>query len=225
MTEVVTTCGGVAVGQYGDVDDDTARLPIELQIQDITQQEDELDPESTDAHLALQRQADNLRQAQAFLTDRRMARSIATAVTEDGALVAANVQQEELARRDRELALRLQGRATSSRPPPAVAPPASGDNDEIVSRLAGLFVSESSARTLMENDLLEQESRQGQQDTNGPQHSCVICSEAKRYFECLRVPCGHEYCHECLQEFFIQSYRDESLFPPRCCRQTIPIDL
>lgn len=51
---------------------------------------------------------------------------------------------------------------------------------------------------------------------------CVACGGKKSYFEVLTVPCGHEYCKPCLHEHFTLSFTDESLFPPRCCRQ--PID-
>jgi hypothetical protein len=40
-----------------------------------------------------------------------------------------------------------------------------------------------------------------------------------------RVPCGHTYCEGCLKELFMKSMQDETLMPPRCCRQEIPIAL
>jgi hypothetical protein len=39
------------------------------------------------------------------------------------------------------------------------------------------------------------------------------------------TPCGHAYCIECLKELFIKSMQDETLMPPRCCQQEIPIAL
>ena len=46
----------------------------------------------------------------------------------------------------------------------------------------------------------------------------------KSYFEVFKAPCNDEYCRSCLRELFETSYTDETLFPPRCCRKTIPID-
>ncbi len=39
------------------------------------------------------------------------------------------------------------------------------------------------------------------------------------------TPCGHAYCLGCLKELFKISMQDETLMPPRCCRQEIPIAL
>jgi hypothetical protein len=40
-----------------------------------------------------------------------------------------------------------------------------------------------------------------------------------------RTPCGHAYCLGCLRDLFKASMQDESLMPPRCCRQAIPLAL
>ncbi len=46
--------------------------------------------------------------------------------------------------------------------------------------------------------------------------------------ECIRgaevlAPCGHHYDAPCVLELFAAATRDESLFPPRCCRREIPL--
>lgn len=40
-----------------------------------------------------------------------------------------------------------------------------------------------------------------------------------------RAPCDHAYCLGCLRDLFKASMQDESLMPPRCCRQVIPLAL
>lgn len=55
-------------------------------------------------------------------------------------------------------------------------------------------------------------------------HTCVICQEPIRGFE-IRAPCGDYYDKDCACDLFEASTRDESLFPPRCCRQPIPLRL
>lgn len=53
---------------------------------------------------------------------------------------------------------------------------------------------------------------------------CDICGET--VFPCYLsiMPCAHGYCPECLERLFKTSIADESLFPPRCCRQAVVID-
>lgn len=51
---------------------------------------------------------------------------------------------------------------------------------------------------------------------------CCACDEAVPDWNLARAPCGHEYCQGCLRELFTLSLKDESLFPPRCCRMPIP---
>ncbi|KAG6232497.1 hypothetical protein E4U26_004976 [Claviceps purpurea] len=38
-------------------------------------------------------------------------------------------------------------------------------------------------------------------------------------------PCSHDYCRDCMANLFNAAIGDESLFPPRCCKMAIPIDL
>ncbi|KUJ24245.1 uncharacterized protein LY89DRAFT_572440 [Mollisia scopiformis] len=54
---------------------------------------------------------------------------------------------------------------------------------------------------------------------------CVSCDEFLFPQEVeIDIPCNHMYCVQCIEELFSQSLVDESLFPPRCCKQPIPVD-
>ncbi|KAG9311554.1 hypothetical protein JVU11DRAFT_7759 [Chiua virens] len=53
-------------------------------------------------------------------------------------------------------------------------------------------------------------------------HDCVICQDPIRGAE-IRAPCGHYYDIECITDLFQSATRDETLYPPRCCRQNIPL--
>lgn len=57
--------------------------------------------------------------------------------------------------------------------------------------------------------------------TAGPGH-CVSCETETR--DPMTAPCGHQYCEECLATLFELAMTDESMFPPRCCRQEITLD-
>ena len=39
----------------------------------------------------------------------------------------------------------------------------------------------------------------------------------------VQAPCGHFYDTSCITDLFKSATRDESLYPPRCCRQIIPL--
>ncbi|KAG8216599.1 hypothetical protein J3R82DRAFT_6785 [Butyriboletus roseoflavus] len=52
-------------------------------------------------------------------------------------------------------------------------------------------------------------------------HDCVICQDAIHGAE-VRAPCGHYYDIGCITDLFQSATRDETLYPPRCCRQNIP---
>lgn len=43
---------------------------------------------------------------------------------------------------------------------------------------------------------------------------CTACQQVVNYFDIARVPCGHEYCRDCLRGLYQASMTDGSLFPP-----------
>jgi len=52
---------------------------------------------------------------------------------------------------------------------------------------------------------------------------CIVCREKHHLHDVLRAPCGHFHCRECFHRRAEMSTRDESLFPPSCCGQEIPL--
>ncbi|KAF8841104.1 hypothetical protein BDN67DRAFT_967585, partial [Paxillus ammoniavirescens] len=52
--------------------------------------------------------------------------------------------------------------------------------------------------------------------------TCVICQDPIFGSE-IRAPCGHYYDIACVTNLFQSATRDETLYPPRCCRQNIPV--
>lgn len=51
---------------------------------------------------------------------------------------------------------------------------------------------------------------------------CVVCTEYR--YDLMGAPCDDLYCKSCIGQLFDHSISDESLFPPRCCREAIPLD-
>ncbi|KAJ5041175.1 uncharacterized protein L3040_005726 [Drepanopeziza brunnea f. sp. 'multigermtubi'] len=54
-----------------------------------------------------------------------------------------------------------------------------------------------------------------------PRRRCTACQEQFVSCELGRSPCGHEYCGDCLQGLLKASMTEDTLFPPRCCREPI----
>lgn len=80
----------------------------------------------------------------------------------------------------------------------------SGDSDE------GLL-DESSNDDIAEISETETETR----------HACTSCTEEYPLSDIFQTECAHNYCRECILHLFENSLTNESLYPPRCCRQPI----
>ncbi|KAJ5355118.1 uncharacterized protein N7496_012330 [Penicillium cataractarum] len=61
--------------------------------------------------------------------------------------------------------------------------------------------------------------------STAPQCVCVACNDASDEIDIIQAPCAHHYCAVCLVQLVEQSIIDESLFPPRCCRMTLPLSI
>lgn len=53
--------------------------------------------------------------------------------------------------------------------------------------------------------------------------TCVACTERWLESYTFSTSCHHRYCPECLTVLFEHAVRDESMYPPRCCGQVIPL--
>lgn len=47
--------------------------------------------------------------------------------------------------------------------------------------------------------------------------------EAKPYFDIFKAACSHYYCRSCIGRLVHDSFVDESIFPPKCCRVPFPL--
>jgi hypothetical protein len=212
------------------IDDDSVALILELQLEDVDTLQAQVSGKQregtqTDAEFALLLTWQELERLRSNLSDRRMTRSIANAVEQDGPLVAATAFEEEAARRDHVLAQRLNG----GRAMPEAPEHEETLDDQLLSKLAGMYLSEDSGVALF-NDCEEEETggsssvRGGHRaDRRNVNRRCVACQETKKFFDVISGPCNHEYCRDCLRELFEASLTDDSLFPPRCCRRPIPV--
>lgn len=234
------------------MDDESAHVVLSLQLDDLNRLLDSSahvkdHVNVSDGRIALVSYRDELAARLCFLQDRRMGRSIARAVLHDESTLRQVISQENSAVRDRNLACSMSGARNGSRPPPIIDLTDSVD-DLVMTGFAQLNSALPEEPDLMEVDMPPHrtpvqrsrpthdtlshsakspfgrvQSLQYRESVLGVQKTCVSCSEHVSYFAAVYAPCGHDYCQHCAKQLFLNSMRDESLFPPRCCRQAIPL--
>lgn len=154
--------------------------------------------------------------------DKRLALSLEAAVRSDRDVLSAFAEQEEIARRDHELALALE----QGRPLPRTTAPSTRFGTPRSSRATSLTRATTPATSIF--------------STDGPAFSpsastskptvyvdCVICGDRTPSTRTVQVPCAdrHHYCRDCITDLFVRASKDESLFPPRCDGVLIPLSL
>ncbi len=181
--------------------------------------------ETDDFNLALQLYEADLASCAAVASDRSICGSIARAVRSDADLISAIVLEEEQAALDREFACGLSTgaiRTTPARPTSALTIP----DEELLARLEALYVSPTSSEQPAESSAwaASRPVPRTRGDAGKPKIECIGCGDKHYSADVSRFPCSHEYCRGCLESLFTASLSDESLFPPRCCNQPIPLE-
>ncbi|TGO61907.1 hypothetical protein BOTNAR_0122g00050 [Botryotinia narcissicola] len=230
---------------FADIDDETAKLIIQLQLDDIEYSSSKgkgRADDVSDISIAFKMQKEELENIALFLSDQRMTRSIASAVQTDWAVLTEAASRDDALVRDLSMALQLYRGIVTSTPattphaPPPVAPNIQILDEEVLQKLQALYVSgddskEDNAAELNGADRssvigLNAESSTWAASRSSPSKStCVTCRDEINYCDAARVPgsCRHEYYRPCLEQLFHLSMKDESLFPPRCCNEPITV--
>lgn len=222
------------------LDQQTAELILQLQLQDAevyfsSSKGKGREGDVSDESFAFELQRQEIEAMSGFCTDNRMARSMACAVVTDGQFLTDSLSQEDTAARDREIAHQLSnGISPSNTDNHARNTEAETLDNELLEKLRVLYISgfddsshddpadelESAAGHHPESSAWAA-SRTAKPSTNN--RRCEACREDVHFVDVARLPCRHEYCRTCLGELFKASMTDESLFPPRCCREAIPV--
>lgn len=184
-----------------------------------------------DAEVAYANFQTELETYRGFLSDQKLARSIASAVDTDARVIAGIVQEEAEARDDRRMAVQI-----SHDDPEIEAAPLS-----VESELRGTIsdwmstVSETIAgNTVVEYSDDEDEAgssmsySERQADALGnlfKSFQCCVCCESFQSPFIIKLKCGDRFCVGCLKELFVRASRDETLFPVRCHKEPIPLAL
>ena len=207
----------------------------------------------SDAELALQMYIEELNACSANLSDRKMAQSMALAVIRDAQVIHQENFKEQQVIRDRELAASLEAENGDHPQVAHAKGTTGDEHFDIwqdlemLSKVAAIYMSvpedesplssppppppplifESDSDGGPEKPVAESSKWAAMRKTKHKpiKGRCVACGDEKEFFEVARVPCknGHEYCRECLAQLFQLSMTDETLFPPRCCSEPIPL--
>ncbi|KAL6817111.1 hypothetical protein J3E69DRAFT_374967 [Trichoderma sp. SZMC 28015] len=201
-----------------EIDQATLNLIMELQLQDARHHQ----AEQSDAEFALQVYYSELESMATTSSDRAIARSMAHAALNDGDFIRNHLEEEQQAVRDREYAIN----GHPSAPVPSIATPDTVIEDGMIKKLAALYngVVDDPYSTVGEPSS-RQTTRAGNSSSASTKGRCLACMEDVPLSETVQCPCSHEYCRACIAKLFKAAMSDESLFPPRCCGQSIPLGM
>ncbi|KAI3323796.1 hypothetical protein HD806DRAFT_495616 [Xylariaceae sp. AK1471] len=221
---------------WSSADDESLCLILDLLREDVRQMASNSKGKQregvlSDAELALQLYTEDLNQATIYATDRRMTRSIQEAVQADAHILTLSEREERVAGYDRDIATALfAGRALDSARESVNNGPSAAEL-EMVEKLTATFITGTEDEEIWTNTETSFTEPDEKPETSSwaaarkpHQRPCTACSDMKNLTDLARAPCGHEYCRECLEHLFRDAIVDESLFPPRCCRQAIPVN-
>jgi hypothetical protein len=163
-----------------------------------------------------------------FLDDQKLAQSIAAAVHSDSLLIGDLTSQDVQAHENRRVALNL-----SITDPEIEAPPPSTHDDlrddvhdcmsTVTGNIAAASVIEFSDDETDAGPSMSYTERQA--DTMkklSMEFRCCACTDRFPRASMVTTPCKDRYCIDCIKTLFMQSTKDEGLYPPRCCKQVIP---
>lgn len=206
------------------LDEVAMKAVLSIYRNDLAQAKESTEDDAADIVTAIETHLSEIEECLRLEEDRRMAQSITNANLNDHKVIDAILRMEKQDRDNQEVARRLAGVAAGSnlnvnpihdQRPPSYNEATSQDKPTL-SKLAGLWVSEDAGKALHPD-----RSQTGVDMGITTQLNCVACGDEKSYFEVIDAPCGHIYCKECIRELFEKSCHDETMFPPRCCRQQI----
>ncbi|KAK2803296.1 hypothetical protein FQN51_003714 [Onygenales sp. PD_10] len=191
------------------MDDQSLEVTIQLMRLDITDalavgNGNTTDESLTDRDIALQLYQEDLNTLQSTLNDRRMARSITGAVQQDGDVLDILAQEEDRARHDREIAVNMGGNRNST-----------------VGTLQQTDVTTDVTTDETPEEAENEKLAEGDPTMRGRETDCFETHDVN----VCDVHGPEEARRECAAYLFQGSLQDETLFPPSCCRQLIPLGL
>lgn len=196
----------------------------------------------TDTQIAIRLLLEELEEVGTFAADYRIARSMQQAICIDSNALLQAQREEQFAQDDRNMSLALSD-GEGDDGPSVLAQSTNlyntgglSDDEDLIEKLSYLYVTGfDDAESDIEESDDDDTSLDGQPETSTwaasrlphgtrSKRRCEACGDRRHFAELAQAPCRHEYCKHCLTRLFRDSMVDESLFPPRCCKQPIPLD-
>ncbi|KAA8909079.1 hypothetical protein FN846DRAFT_943327 [Sphaerosporella brunnea] len=179
------------------------------------------------AEQALQHYRNYLTNVSAILADARLAASLDQALNVDARILSEALEEEQQALRDREMAIALsreEDEEDEEEPVPVMT--ATQGSEHVSLPILGYrpptHTPGANPRLPMGYATSSGTARNSSMTSLVTERECCSCMEF-RY--CVTAPCGDGYCHICLKQVFKNACTDEELFPPRCCKEEIPLFL
>lgn len=216
------------------MDEETAQLILGMQLEDLRSlvvarkgKAVEGNP-ATDEEVAIEFQINEIENQKNVMGDLVMARSISRAVQDDGTTIAILADEERRSVHDHQMATRLSGRPLDA---PLDIPDCRVDED-ILSRFDSLNICQSDQMSCYSESVVSFTGAEAGESSSwasgratgklSTQQECIACTEIR---ETVQVKCQHRYCRVCVTKIITDATVDESLFPPRCCGQPMPLSL
>lgn len=211
----------MAITQPPEIDDHIAALTYQLaEIQIYGENEKGKYPLGcpSDTKLANDESEAEIQTYIEYLNDLKLAISIANAVATDSDVISELIEHERITQWDHEYAARIDDRSIHS------------NQSEIKQHLSLCdFISNVLADGINDEgcagpSMTYAERQAKALDKLQEQCQCCVCFESFQATSVPPLPCGDRYCADCLRTLFQNASRDETLFPPRCCRLQIPLE-
>lgn len=208
---------------YEGIDAASLELIIKLQLSDVKRliKGKGKEGETPDGELAADMYESELESVARCHSDRVMCRNIARAVQLDADIIRHHTELESQAACDRQRILgRGQPTITQDQALPEI-------DDRVLSRLKAMSLfNDNDESTLVGNSAESSSwaaSRPRTSTTPDTPQKCIACGSALATDQAIHRSCSHDYCVECLEGLARAAIADEAFFPPRCCKQPIPI--
>jgi hypothetical protein len=183
--------------------------------------------DTPDNELAAQTFRDQVQNLIDNLQGAQLAKSISRALADDDTPLQISVEEERLARRDREMALKSSEDEASIHPYLAI----SGeeiDQDQFLQTLGGddyLGIDNYMEKREKSSQGQVLDSQEAAIQYYSKRARCAICWGDLPAGGLIKLPCDQLYCVSCLRNFFTLATMNESLYPPSCCGHRVPLEL